>query len=920
VSVTASPISRRVAQVGLWRVQDVPARLAARPGLAWAVGLIVALVVTAPAWIPWLDPRQYLWGVDDAKNHMIRIYHLTWLIERGVWYPRWLPDMFMGYGYPVLIFYAPVFYYLAWGLEQVLRLSVWDAFRATGVVAVVVGAGGVYALTVALWRRAALGVLAAVVVVYGPYVVQINVFKRADLPEALALALIPWLLLALTRLWQTRTWERAVAWMAGSGLLAAAIVLTHNLTALLAGAVAAVWVGYLFAVRPGWRPLALAALAGVLALGLTTFFWLPAIADGRQVQLEELWRSGGLDFRGWFVEPGGGSPRQQSEYNRQTKVGLVDLNLHYPHQLVAPPKISWAQAGLGVLALGATAAGLATGLRRRRAAGREAAGRGARPGEALPVAGLPFLVIGLGCWYLTFAQSAWVWDAVPGLPLLQFPWRLFGPLGICVAVAGAGALAGPMAWLERRSPRRGQALALGLVAAVGAVTLFNHLGDREFVFKPEPDHTVDGRTVFADEYKDLMGVGTTSNREFLPREVFIATYTLGNPRGRNVYERLYPETEWIGGLFYPLSGDVRLLGWRAAPLRIGLRLVNDSQTTARIGVRQLRFPGWRAWIDGEPAPIAVVPYVPEQQASLGFMVLDVPPGEHTLSVVFGPTDLRLGALLVTVATGLVAGGALILLVGRRRGWSLRTTGLLLAAPALLGVAVVWRAAWPMVGPLAAAPAPAARQQAGIWSVPDLHPGEGALLVNVAEAVATGRAWITSPSGGSVGPGRHVDVRQLTVDDGDPDRGVAATSRRQWLYLHPPSSVSLDVALPAGRTTWFQSTLAMDPQMWGSDVGDGVRYLVTIAPLDREGRPGQAEAVLDKTVNPRAEKDHRRWVPVEADLSRWAGQVVRVTLSTLHLGDLNYDWSGWGQPTIAVRETDRVRPLAGQPVPDWARSE
>ena len=122
-----------------------------------------------------------------------------------------------------------------------------------------------------------------------------------------------------------------------------------------------------------------------------------------------------------------------------------------------------------------------------------------------------------------------------------------------------------MTWIERRWPEQGQLLATGLVVLVGAVTLVNHLGDREFVLKPEPDRVVSGRTVFADEYKDLMGVGTTSNREFLPREVSIATYTLGNPRGRNVYERLYPETEWVGGLFYPLSGDVRILGWRAAP-------------------------------------------------------------------------------------------------------------------------------------------------------------------------------------------------------------------------------------------------------------------------------------------------------------------------------------------------------------------
>src|SRR5262249_50279435 len=144
--------------------------------------------------------------------------------------------------------------------------------------------------------------------------------------------------------------------------------------------------------------------------------------------------------------------------------------------------------------------------------------------------------------------------------------RLLGPLGLCVAVAGAGALAGPMAWLERRWPRRGPGLALGLAAAGGAGTLFKPPGDRGVGVKPEPRPTADGRTVFRDELADMSGVGTTSNREFLPREVFVPTYTPGNPRGRNVYERLYPETEWIGGLFYPLAGDVRVLGWRAAPL------------------------------------------------------------------------------------------------------------------------------------------------------------------------------------------------------------------------------------------------------------------------------------------------------------------------------------------------------------------
>src|SRR5262249_20254481 len=151
------------------------------------------------------------------------------------------------------------------------------------------------------------------------------------------------------------------------------------------------------------------------------------------------------------------------------------------------------------LALTATAAGLA-GARRRvpgaaLAAGDPASadagpppapGRSAPAGVALPVATLPFLVVALSCWYLTFAQSNWAWERVPGLPLFQFPWRMFGPLGICLAVAGAGALAGPLGALERRRGDTGRAAGLAVVLALAAVTLFNHLGDREFHFLAGP--------------------------------------------------------------------------------------------------------------------------------------------------------------------------------------------------------------------------------------------------------------------------------------------------------------------------------------------------------------------------------------------------------------------------------------------------
>ncbi|MGH2352633.1 MAG: hypothetical protein ACRDI2_21210, partial [Chloroflexota bacterium] len=144
-----------------------------RPGW-WLLGFLAALLATMPAWLPWTDPHlNLLWeeakGVDDAKNHMLRLFLLGWLVEHGVWYPRWVPDLFMGYGYPVFNYYAPGFYYLALLLRAVLRLDVWDGYRAAGVVAALLGAAGTYTLAVALWRRASLGIVAALAVLYGPY-------------------------------------------------------------------------------------------------------------------------------------------------------------------------------------------------------------------------------------------------------------------------------------------------------------------------------------------------------------------------------------------------------------------------------------------------------------------------------------------------------------------------------------------------------------------------------------------------------------------------------------------------------------------------------------------------------------------------------------------------------------------------------
>src|SRR5205823_4817259 len=191
--------------------------------------------------------------------------------------------------------------------------------------------------------------------------------------------------------------------------------------------------------------------------------------------------------------------------------------------------------------------------------------------------------------------------------------------------------------------------------------------------------------------------------------------------------------------------------------------------------------------------------------------------------------------------------------GLRRGRAAGATSALARAAAFILVIVAatagygaWRAVRPAFGRFAAVPAEPAHAVDGIWGEWAKPAGgsEGTLLVNVAEAVRVGAAQVTSPAGQSASGNPFVRVQQLSVGDGDDrERGWPGASRRQWLYLHPPSSVSVEVAIPARERTWLQASLALNPAIWESETGDGVRFLATVTPV----APSESSAHTSTTM-------------------------------------------------------------------------
>jgi hypothetical protein len=385
-------------------------------------------------------------------------------------------------------------------------------------------------------------------------------------------------------------------------------------------------------------------------------------------------------------------------------------------------------------------------------------------------------------------------------------------------------------------------------------------------------------------YRDA---GTTGNREFLPRTVDVPEFTAGIQRHRAVLDRLYPETEWLGGTLWPVAGDLSFAAWRATPLRLTVSVENRGTGSGTLGVRQLLFTGWRAWLDGQPTGISPAPRSASQQASPGFMTVKIPTGRHEVTLAAGPSVPTIVGVSVSGVTLMLLGAAAMRSgAARRRRLVLHPVGVALL---LAGAVIPVRMLAPVFHRFSA--------------VGEQTPYTRQLLSNIAREARGGVAVVSSPSGARVAADAHVDVRFLTVPDwDDPARDSAGESRHEWLYMHPQSSVAVNVALPDAPGLAFQAALAVDPAVWEAPTGDGVRFIARVTPLGAAG--SATETLLDTSLNPRARAEDRKWVAVAASLDRFRGQRIRLTLATEHREDATFDWAGWGDPVVIQADTAR----------------
>ena len=596
----------------------------------WAIGLALLCLFSVILPLTTGPGPVHTRGGGDSPFLLVRLEQLVAGLRAGSFPVRWMPDAAYGLGYPFFNYYAALPYSMAAGL----RLLGWGPIRAvqaTQALGFVLAAAAMALLARRTLCHPAAIALAAVAYTCAPFHL-INVYVRGDsLSEFYAFVFYPLILWALLRL-RDRPSPAGVAWLA---LSYGGLILTHNLSAVMFSpfvAAFALWVSFVPTTdsrqgrgmetaatadgqpTPG-RGMETAATAnrrctlvcmlggGILGLALAATLWWTAAAELDEVWMgvKDIQTSGYFSYAGHFrrLFPASGAPP------------LVQRGLAFDYEAVSPGRTPFAMGAVQAAAIVLGVVVWAINLLQR-----------ANDPTSHPVGLTPFWLIGLALsTFLITPLSKPLWDRVPILPIVQFPWRFLSVQAFFGALlVGELALRLPRPWWVALA-----ATALLTTAAVGGLR-------PEYLSISEGDVTPERLATF----ESFTGnVGTTIRSEYLPANVEPGLRASAVTLNRG--QRPRPMA---------LAGDLEQAALEYRDACSERWRVEVSSEQARLAFYTLYFAGWQARVDDRPAAIEPLP-------NSGLISLNVPQGEHVITLRFGRSGVRRAADLVSLAALLI---------------------------------------------------------------------------------------------------------------------------------------------------------------------------------------------------------------------------------------------------------------------------
>ena len=533
--------------------------------------ILFVLVITLFAFISLIAPGYFPMH-DDLQ--IGRLYQLDKCFRDGQFPCRWVPDMGYGYGYPLFNYYPPLPYLLGEIFHLLGASFIWS-IKLVFIFGFLMAAIFAYLLGKELWGIYG-GLVVAAFYTFAPYH-AVDVYVRGALSEFWGLAFFPAVFWAVYRIIKARDRKgRLVALLA---LFYGCLLLSHNLMALFFTPAIVLWGLFLiWYLKKSWQSIWPLAFGGIWGVGLAAFFTLPVLFERQFVHIETM-------FIGYFNYLAHFANLKQLFFSRFWGYGPsvwgAEDGMAFP-----VGQLHWLIALLSFLLF------VWTWLKKRK--------------RVFWL--ISFFIFHFSFFiFLTHLRSSFIWERVPVLASMQFPWRFLAPAGFFVSL-----LAGSIFTLIKKE-KIASGLAMVMIFTVVALNLP--------FFHPEMPLFITDKEKLLSK-RGWLKLQTDAIFDYLP------IYVERPPGGPA------PDKPWFEEGEGEIGGYQKGTDWQ----EFSANVISDR---AVIRLPLYDFPKWRVWVDGQTISF-------NHDNELGLITFKIPPGEHQIKAKLTNTPIRCVSNLISL--------------------------------------------------------------------------------------------------------------------------------------------------------------------------------------------------------------------------------------------------------------------------------
>ena len=548
--------------------------------------------------------KEGLFLGHDSQLHLIYLKKVEETIRAGQIPVRWIDWFVPGNNQPLFNFYQPGIHYL-FVAPRLMGIPNSTALEIT-----VVFVWYLSALLMFLFAKRHFGTLSGILAAYfyliAPYHI-LDIFIRAALPEFTALAFAPGIF------WATKAYFDT-----GRGLyltllsfFIALTTISHPPTIIMFSPLIIAYLGYLLYLKRNLSFAISLILSMIVGFGLISFFIIPAFFEQKYVQTIFM-KSGYYDFHHHFVcleqlfKPywAHGTSQTGCEDKISFQLGIIH----------------WLALGLIIFIISIRFFG------KKQTSALIDLTNLTKKDYALLAMTLTLLTLYV---YMTLPASQTLWENLPYVPFIQYPWRFLAPITFI-----ASFVSGSILLIFKKPYIKLTAFAVLILAASLAYASY---------LKPIGYATNEAEINFGNE---ILHESVTGIKNLYPEPGFMPVWT----------QILPPEDDRPKSEVRVATDSARVQNYRLAAHRKEYEIEVTEPTIARFYTHY--FPGWKITLDGRQVQ-------PNYDNIYGFMDVAMPAGNHKVTLTFEDTPIRTFANLATVNFTVVA-VAMAFLFGRHK--------------------------------------------------------------------------------------------------------------------------------------------------------------------------------------------------------------------------------------------------------------